>query len=612
MEGNIVAPEFDVIFVGSGIAAAMAAHRLARARFRVLMLEAGGVVPDSLNRLALLRNYIASPGKTPDSPYCGDELDPEIQPDQLTGKNYYQYPDGNKHIFKSFYEKLVGGSTWHWQGIWIRMLPSDFEMNRLYGVGQDWPKECRYNTLEHWYAEAEQEVGVAGNDQQAERYMERKFGAYRSTPFPMPELTPSYLDAHVAAAVQGKVFTDSTGRPENEILVTNVPHAINSQLYDGRPACDGRTSCVPLCASKARYDAVAHIEKALAAGAELRANCTVTRINLDPGNGRMVTGVDYIEKNGTNMEKYTVTGHIVVVAANGMETPRLLLNSNVANSSNLVGCNLMDHPIKQSFALTVEPVFPFRGPQTTSDIEAFRDGAFRRQYAAYKTSIKNDGWSTVAAVLSPRGTDTDNPNVMNRENPPKHTDDSMGTLLNFVGKQGLFGSKLKHKVVNHLTRQIVLNSAAEQLPNRDNRVVLSKTKNDKFGVPLPEIHYALDNDQGYLQRCFDNIIKFHEFVFDQMHIPAKDQYLQNDGFNTYGGSGHIMGTTVMGEKKESSVVDHECKAHDHDNLFILGSSVFPTSSTANPTSTIAALSLRAVDAIGTAVKVQRAKALKEA
>jgi choline dehydrogenase-like flavoprotein len=584
MTVNVNEPEFDVIFVGSGIAAAVAAHRLAQARYRVLILEAGGVVPDSLNRLALLQNYIASPGKTPDSPYCGDELDPEIQPDQLSGKNYYQYPAGNKHDFKSFYEKLVGGSTWHWQGIWLRMLPKDFEMKTLYGVGADWPKGCRFSDLEPWYCEAEYEIGVAGNDQQAEAYFKPKFGAYRSRPFPMPELTPSYLDAQIAAVVQGKVFES-----EN-ILVTNVAHAINSQTYDGRPACDGRTSCVPLCASKARYDAVNHIQKALAAGAVLRANCTVTRVNRDPANSRRITGVDYIEKSGNTQEKYTVTGRIVAVAANGIETPRLLLASDVANSSKLVGCYLMDHPIKQSFALALRPVFPFRGPQTTSDIEVFRDGKFRSSYAAYKTSIKNDGWSTVGAVLAPRGVANDNPNVKNRDN--QHTDDSMGTLLNFAGSQGLFGARLRDKVVNHLTRQVVLNSAAEQLPVQANRIVLSTKENDKFGVPKPEIHYALDSDGGYLQRCFAKIIKFHQFVFDQMGIPPKDQYLQDDGFKTYGGSGHIMGTTVMGHDPKASVVDAECRTHDHENLFLLGSSVFPTSSTANPTSTIVALSLR--------------------
>ncbi len=70
----------------------------------------------------------------------------------------------------------------------------------------------------------------------------------------------------------------------------------------------------------------------------------------------------------------------------------------------------------------------------------------------------------------------------------------------------------------------------------------------------------------------------------------------------YGGSGHIMGTTVMGNDPKTSVVDRDCRTHDHPNLFILGGSVFPTSSTANPTSTIAALALRAAETIKTQLK----------
>ena len=61
------------------------------------------------------------------------------------------------------------------------------------------------------------------------------------------------------------------------------------------------------------------------------------------------------------------------------------------------------------------------------------------------------------------------------------------------------------------------------------------------------------------------------------------------------GAGHIIGTARMGNDPKSSVVDSELRSHDHPNLFILGSAVFPTSATANPTLTIAALSLRAAD-----------------
>jgi choline dehydrogenase-like flavoprotein len=63
------------------------------------------------------------------------------------------------------------------------------------------------------------------------------------------------------------------------------------------------------------------------------------------------------------------------------------------------------------------------------------------------------------------------------------------------------------------------------------------------------------------------------------------------------GAGHIIGTARMGRDPKSSVVDGDLRSHDHPNLFILGSAVFPTSATANPTLTIAALSLRAADQV---------------
>ena len=88
------------------------------------------------------------------------------------------------------------------------------------------------------------------------------------------------------------------------------------------------------------------------------------------------------------------------LAAHAIETPRLLLNSRseatpngVANSSDQVGRNLMDHPTQFSWALAPEPVWPYRGPLSTSGIENLRDGAFRKERPAFRIEIGNDGWS---------------------------------------------------------------------------------------------------------------------------------------------------------------------------------------------------------------------------
>ena len=63
------------------------------------------------------------------------------------------------------------------------------------------------------------------------------------------------------------------------------------------------------------------------------------------------------------------------------------------------------------------------------------------------------------------------------------------------------------------------------------------------------------------------------------------------------GGGHIMGTTRMGTNRSNSVVDSDCRVHGYENLFVAGSSVFPTGGYANPTLTILALALRLADTL---------------
>ena len=542
--------DFDIVVVGAGIAGGMVAYKLAQAGASVLILEAGSRNP---TRAELVGAYATASIKDPHSPYVQAETDSKApSPDSPT--DYYEQPDGTKTPYKSTYERRTGGSTWHWLGHTPRMLHADFQMRTEYGAGADFPPglvdwPITYDDLEHWYCEAESEMGVAGSDEE----WKDLFRSPRSRPFPMSMIWPSYLDNWIASRINGQDFDGITYR------VRSTPSARNSRLYDGRPPCAGNSICVPLCPIGAKYDGSVHVAKAKAAGADLWEQCVVIRLDKD-SDGSVHT-VRYKTYEG---DEKIVTAEIVVVAAHAIETPKLLLLSQLANSSDQVGRNLMDHLSKSTFGLAPEKLFPFRGPPSTSGIESFRDGEFRRHSAGFRISLNNDGWSRKSAPYA--------------------------EIIDSVMNKRLIGADLQSAVFERVTRQVRLSCSVEVAPDANNRVELSTMK-DALQIPRPKITFA---PPEYSYRGLAQANRAMGDIFKRIRATEIDL----GDPRAYDGAGHIMGTCRMGNDPQSSVVDSQGRTHDHKNLFIVGSSVFPTVGSPNPTLTIAALALRAAQDIG--------------
>jgi glucose dehydrogenase len=537
--------DFDVVVIGAGVAGAMAAYRLALTGARVLILEAGNRNP---SRAQMVGAYATASAKTPHSPYVQAESDTKA-PSPDVSPTYYDQPPAPHTQYKSAYERRTGGSTWHWLGHTPRMLRSDFEMKSRYGGDPDFPAglvdwPITYDDLEPWYCEAEREMGVAGSHAE----WDGLFDSPRSKPFPMSMIWPSYSDTWIAERINGKSFEGA------EYRVRSTPSARNSELYDGRPPCAGNSICVPLCPIGAKYDGAVHVAKATAAGASLWEQCVVTKLDKD-ADGSVHT-VHVTTYGGTSQP---VTAEIVVVAAHAVETPRLLLLSDLANQSDQLGRNLMDHLSKSTFGIAPEKLFPFRGPPSTSGIESFRDGEFRRQRAGFRVSLNNDGWSRQGAPYA--------------------------EITDFVTNKKLIGADLQTALFERVTRQLRLSCSVEVSPDPNNRVELS-AMTDALNLRRPKITFTPS------QYSFDGLAQATKTLADIFRlIHATEVSLGED--KAYDGAGHIMGTCRMGSNPHTSVADAQCRAHDHRNMFILGSSVFPTVGSPNPTLTIAALALRA-------------------
>lgn len=563
--------DYDVIIIGSGVAGALCAWKLSQlGSYRILMLEAGDNGITHGQRVEF-HHTMDSQGSRGDmyAPYVDlksrvfapapEKAQLELE-DQKKSEKYYDYSDQSKHAFKAGYNRMVGGSTWAWRGNCPRFLPSDFSLKRRFGVGRDWPLD--YNELEPWYCEAEWELGVSGNHEE----LDGLFGAYRSKDFPMRGIPLAFSDHQIKQRIDGQTVLGT------KVRVVTTPQARNTKTYDDRPACEGHSNCIPLWPIQAKYDATSHLRRLLARPdglVELRKAAVVTRLETR-SDGRVHTVHFKDWQSNDPMKDRHVRGDVVVLAAHAIETPKILLLSKLANGSGQVGRNVMDHVQFELIASFPDAIFPFRGPQSVTGIEDFREGDFRSARSGFRMTIGNDGWGRTG---------------------------SPGTVIENLLKAGKYGATLPAAIADQIPRMIRLSFSTEMLADPKNSVELSPLT-DVLGIPRPRFTFDIGTySEGGLRHGLD--VAKVMFTVMGATVPANAKALDNavTGRVNWNTAAHIMGTCVMGDDPADSVVDRWGRTHDVPNLWIVGSSVFPTSATANPTLTLAALALRTAAAI---------------
>ncbi len=590
---------YDAVIVGAGISGAIIANELARAGKHVLMLEAGvGEDKTLAGYETYLQQFYKTAIKDNQSPYPQNADAPwprgdlrKMIPGQPDTANYMVQT--GPFMTDTGYTRVLGGTTMHWEAKTPRLLPEDLEMRSRHGVGLDWP--ISYAELAPWLEIAEREIGVSAEvgDQ---TYLGLTFG--KDYVFPMHGLPLSYLDKQVDAGLRG-TSVDLDGE-RFDLMVRPFPQGRNgipNKAYGGgkgyRPVgavstsqveeggrCQGNNACVPICPVQAKYNAGKTLAKALQTGrVDILTQTVASRVVIDPASG-LVTGIEYKRYRDPALpahETGTVGGQIFVLGANAIETPRLMLASELQSTSGLVGRNLMDHAYLLNWGLMPQVCGTMRGTNCTGGIVALRGGRFRRRQAAFAVDIHNDGWGW--AKGSP-----------------------YSDVANMVDRDNKFGRDLRGALADRITRQLQLAFMVDMPPSESNRVSVDPSYKDQLGNMRPVISFAIPE---YTMRGVAYARDFARLVFQRLGVADHTRYEDSDyGYVTHEGEGyeirggnHLAGTHVMGTSKTNSVVDVDQRSWDHANLYLVGGGSMPSVGTANITLTMSALTFRSAKAM---------------
>lgn len=518
----------DVVIIGAGASGAAVAWALADTRMQIVCLEQGGWPNPS---------RFPSAGLDWEAQTMNDYA---ISPNRRALPEDYPINDDDSPI-KIANHNGVGGGTVFYAAHFPRLHPSDFRVRSLDGVADDWPLD--YQTLDPYYALNDQMMGIAALAGDP---------AYPEKAAVMPPIPLGRTGERLGQAMNGLGWH---WWPSDAAIATRE--------YEGRAPCINLGQCGSGCAQGAKASAdVTYWPHAIRSRIELRTRCRVSRIEADDRD--MATGVHYVDEDG--QERFQ-PAQIVVMACNGVGTPRILLNSasgrfpdGLANSSGLVGKNLMLHPYAQIRGHFDEPLDGYRGPPICTWSMEF-----------YETDLSRDFVRGYCFQFS-RGLG------------PART--AMNGMADGLLPWGEGHHDAFRRLFEHSAGMV---SICEDLPEETNRVRLDPDLTDRDGVPAPKITYRLsDNTRKMLDH---SIARGTEILTAAgAHDITVKSPLPYAGW-------HLLGTARMGTDPDRSVVNEWGRSHDVRNLFIVDGSIFVTSGGVNPTSTIQALALYIADQI---------------
>ena len=519
--------ESDVCIIGSGISAAMVADRLARTTSaRIVVVEAGDEAPPLGQRYALRDRYL----QYGESPWPNDHLEGYEIEGPLQSRSMQ-----------------VGGLAMHWGGVTPRWSPEDFRTRSLFGVGTDWP--LSYDDLEPFYQEAEELMGVAG--EQGPASMDP-----RSKPFPMSPIPLTYNLTLL------REWTAKAG-----ITMWSQPVAKNSRPYGGRAECCRNDTCTPICPIGAKYSPDFTWDRLRAARRiTLYPRTLVRKLVLDERSMR-IAGAEAVQRTRTDTgTPVEFRAKRFVVAAGYVWSAHLLLLSassrtpaGIANRSGTVGKFLTGHRNLQAFISLPLRLFPGMNGQHSLLSKQFMRTPPSDRYLRHDLRVWESSFG--------RG-------------PRLRADD--GTLM--LGDDIMRDWRARTR-----TGVARVRAYYDVVPDRSSELTLDTTRRNAWGDPLPKLAFRDAPESAALR---DYSIATIRTLFESMAKAGNGTVLQTVEDDGPGWQDHPAGGCRMGDDGSTSVVDRWGRAHDHENLFIVGAPTCVSGSCANATLTFCALALR--------------------
>lgn len=532
----------DVLVIGSGAGGGPLALTLSRAGLKVLVLEKG---PD-YGRELYKRDEVTIVRRSFFVPSLDDEPHVLVE----NGKA--------RRTAIGWIANCVGGGTVHMGGYFYRFHPDDFRMRSRFGTYEeiaDWP--YTYDDLEPYYTRAEWAVGVSG--------FKDPYEGPRSKPYPMPALEEHPLSRALDRACE-----------QRNLRAFVTPRAINSQPYEGRPACHycefcGSYGC-PTGAKGSVQEAL--LSKAARTGfCEIRPNVMVREV-LAGRNGR-ATGCIYLDADGAEHE---VSAKVVCVCCSSIESARLLLLSKstgapdgLANGNGLVGRHLQLHSFSKGYArfrYDRHPELPLRVRHP------FLDRSIRDFY-----------------FLPPGVSDLPKGGLIRIWFPHANPIFTAVRLASDHTSRLLWGNELKQRIRDyyHSYRTLEVDIFHDFIPNGGTYVDLDPQVRDKWGLPVARIYLDIP---GHHARAGKWLVARSLEVFEAM---GADELLTGEEGDT---APHLVhGTCRAGRDPKTSVLNEYCQTHEVPNLFVVDGSFMPTSGGVATTLTILANSFRVADHI---------------